>query len=63
MESQINVNEVRKGGKIQWVNIVAILTLTTSSVIAANYLYNNVPKWVTAGKAKYAPATQTSTTV
>lgn len=63
MESQINVNEVKKGGKFQWLNIAAILVMTTSSVIAANYLYNNVPKWVAVGKAKYAPATQTTTTV
>lgn len=62
MESQINVNEVKKGGKIQWLNIGALVILTTASVIAASYLYNNVPKQVAKIKAKYAPKTQTSTT-
>ena len=64
MEKEINVNEVKKGGKFQWENILGLVSLTIVSVITGNYLYNNVPKLMAKAKEKFTPdipLTQTPT--
>ena len=57
MEKEINVNEVKKGGKFQWGNILGLVSLTIVSVITGSYLYNNVPKLMAKASAKYTPVT------